>query len=299
MPARSRRAGARTATSRGPTLAAAADAALLALEDRGSPTHDGLAARLAGYETGAGGLTIELQPMRWALRLIRDDALGALSVLCAVRSADGRWLAGRRAAWVATWAGRWALGAGGAVEVGEDPVVALTRELEEEWAVVPERLSVEALVCLSNRMTMLVGQAWLPPGAEVTRDHEHDAHAWWPADPAAWPAEADAALRRMAGAAGRMTFDQLKYLSFAHSAIYLTLLTVWIVPGLAEAERVFGWAHGIGWILMSLLCIDAVRRRVIPLWLGVTVAVIGGVGPFAGSLGFVVEERRRAGAATR
>ena len=29
-----------------------------------------------------------------------------------------------------------------------------------------------------------------------------------------------------------MTFEQLKYLSFAHSAIYLTLLTVWIVPGL-------------------------------------------------------------------
>ena len=39
---------------------------------------------------------------------------------------------------------------------------------------------------------------------------------------------------------------------------------------------------------MSLLCIDAVRRRVIPLWLGVMVAVIGGVGPFAGSAGFVV-----------
>ena len=75
--------------------------------------------------------------MRWALRLTPEDALGALSVLCAVRSADGRWLAGRRAAWVATWAGRWALGAGGAVEVGEDPVAALARELEEEWSVCP------------------------------------------------------------------------------------------------------------------------------------------------------------------
>jgi ADP-ribose pyrophosphatase YjhB (NUDIX family) len=186
-----------------PDRAAAADAALLALQDRGSPTHDGLAARLSGYEAGADGLTIELQPMRWALRLTPEDALGALSVLCAVRSADGRWLAGRRAAWVATWAGRWALGAGGAVEVGEDPVAALARELEEEWSVVPERLAVEALVCLPNRMTMLVGQAWLPRGAEVTRDHEHDAHAWWPADPAAWPPEADGALRRMAGLLGR------------------------------------------------------------------------------------------------
>ena len=90
-----------------------------------------------------------------------------------------------------------------------------------------------------------------------------------------------------------MSFEQLKLLSFTHSAIYLTLLTVWLVPGLEGAERVFGWSHGIGWIVMSLLAIDAVRRRVIPVWLGVTVAVIGGVGPFAGSVGFVVQERRR------
>jgi hypothetical protein len=90
-----------------------------------------------------------------------------------------------------------------------------------------------------------------------------------------------------------VSFEQLKLLSFTHSAIYLTLLTVWLVPGLAGAELVFGWAHGIGWILMSLLCIDAVRRRVIPLWLAVTVAIVGGVGPFAGSAGFVVQDRRR------
>jgi hypothetical protein len=96
-----------------------------------------------------------------------------------------------------------------------------------------------------------------------------------------------------------VTFRQLKLLSFAHSAIYLTLLTVWLVPGLKSAEMVFGWAHGIGWIVMSLLCIDAVRRRVIPLWLGVTVAIIGGVGPFAGSAGFIIEERRRRAPATR
>ena len=96
-----------------------------------------------------------------------------------------------------------------------------------------------------------------------------------------------------------MSFDQLKYLSFTHSAIYLVLLVVWIAPGMAGAERVFGWAHGIGWILMSLLAIDAVRRRVIPLWLAVFVCVIGGVGPFAGSGGFVYEERHRRSLATR
>ena len=181
-----------------PELDAEADAAIAELQGRGSPSHDGWAARLAAFESAGDGLTVELQPMRWALRLVGSDALGSLSVLCAARAADGRWLAGRRADWVATWAGRWALGAGGAVEVGEDPVQALARELEEEWSVVPETLTVEALVCLPNRLAMLIGQAWLPEGAEVTRDAEHDAHAWWPADHAEWPEQAHAALHAMA-----------------------------------------------------------------------------------------------------
>ena len=45
-----------------------------------------------------------------------------------------------------TWPGRWALGAGGAVEVGENPVDTLARELAEEWSLVPDRLTVEALI---------------------------------------------------------------------------------------------------------------------------------------------------------
>jgi 8-oxo-dGTP diphosphatase len=175
----------------------AADRAIAALQDRGSPAYDGVSARMAAFRCDDRGLCVELQPMRWSLRLDADDALGALSVLCVVRSADGRWLAGRRAPWVATWAGRWALGAGGAVDVGENPADSLARELEEEWSVVPERLAVEALVLLPNRMAMLIGQAWLAADARVVRDHEHDRHAWWPADPAAWPAEASFELRRM------------------------------------------------------------------------------------------------------
>ena len=62
----------------------------------------------------------------------------------------------------------------------------------------PERTQVEALLCLPNHLIMLIGQAWIPEAAPLVRDHEHDAHAWWPADPAAWLDEADAALRRMA-----------------------------------------------------------------------------------------------------
>jgi hypothetical protein len=89
-----------------------------------------------------------------------------------------------------------------------------------------------------------------------------------------------------------VSFTTLKYLSFTHSAVYTALLVAWLVPGWHAAEYALGWGHGIGWIVMSLLSIAAVRARTIPLWLGVMVAVVGGVGPFAGSFGFVYEERR-------
>jgi hypothetical protein len=93
-----------------------------------------------------------------------------------------------------------------------------------------------------------------------------------------------------------ITFTRLKYLSFTHSAIYLGLLAMWLTDGPDGVRTVLGWAHGIGWIVMSVLCIAAVRMRVIPLWLAVMVAVVGGVGPFAGSISFVVCERRAAAA---
>ena len=78
------------------------------------------------------------------------------------RSADGRWLAGRRAPWLASWAGRWALGAGGAVDLNEIPADTLVRELDEEWSVTPERVRGEALVRLPQKLVMFIGQAWLP-----------------------------------------------------------------------------------------------------------------------------------------
>lgn len=180
-----------------PTAIEAADLALDALRQRGSPSHDGLAARLVDFEAADDRLALELQPARWALRLIPEDAAQSLSVLCIVRAADGRWLAGRRAAWLASWASRWALGAGGSVEVDENPAHTMARELREEWSVDAERLRIEALVRLPSAVVLLVGQAWLADGAVVTPDHEHDDFAWWPADVEAWPQEADEPLRRM------------------------------------------------------------------------------------------------------
>ena len=90
-----------------------------------------------------------------------------------------------------------------------------------------------------------------------------------------------------------MTFGQLKLGSFAHSLVYLGLLTASIAPGLDGPTTVLGWAHGLGWIAMSVLCLAAVPRRVLSLRTAVAVVLLGGVGPFFGSLAFVLEDRAR------
>jgi 8-oxo-dGTP pyrophosphatase MutT (NUDIX family) len=178
----------------------AADEAIRGLRDRGSPSHDGVAARLVDFRADADGISIELQPLRWALRLVAGDACHSVAALCVTRSADGRWLAGRRAPWVASWAGRWALGAGGAVDLGESPAQTLVRELDEEWSVSPELVRGEALISLPQKLVMFVGQAWISADDEqaVTPDHEHDEYAWWPREIDDWPPEAGEALPRMA-----------------------------------------------------------------------------------------------------
>ena len=84
----------------------------------------------------------------------------------------------------------------------------------------------------------------------------------------------------------------LRAVSYTHSCVYLVLLWAAFVDRHDGVVLLTGWAHGLLWIGMSLLCLEAVRRRRIPLWLGVMVAVVGGIGPFAGSIGFAVQQRR-------
>ena len=84
-------------------------------------------------------------------------------------------------------------------------------------------------------------------------------------------------------------FRALKYGSFAHSIVYLALL----FASFTDRETLaLGWGHGVGWIVMSIACLAAVPRRIVPLKVAVAVVVLGGVGPFFGSIAFVLEERR-------
>jgi hypothetical protein len=105
------------------------------------------------------------------------------------------------------------------------------------------------------------------------------------------PATGGASGRR--GAGRFPSFRLLEALSFTASAIFAGLLLFWLGPSAPAATLVLGWAHGLLWIALSLLVIAAVRHGTIPFWLAVTVAVVGGVGPFAGTVGFLVESRRR------
>jgi hypothetical protein len=93
-----------------------------------------------------------------------------------------------------------------------------------------------------------------------------------------------------------ITFRRLEVASFTHSAVFLGLLVCAFALSNPEPETfVLGMTHGVMWITMSVLCIAAARVRVIPFWLAVTIAVLGGLGPFLGSLGFAAIERRRGG----
>jgi hypothetical protein len=96
-----------------------------------------------------------------------------------------------------------------------------------------------------------------------------------------------------------ITFGRLERVSIFHSAIYLALLIVAFGFHNPQPETfILGLSHGLLWIGMSLVCLLAVRLRVLPLRIAVAVAVLGGIGPFFGSAEFIREQRRRDRAAS-
>jgi hypothetical protein len=97
---------------------------------------------------------------------------------------------------------------------------------------------------------------------------------------------------RRSAAVGPITFGRLKVASFTHSCVYLALLICAFAAGGPQPETfVLGLAHGLMWIAMSLVCLVAARMRIVSLRLAVAVVVLGGIGPFFGSLEFLRESR--------
>ena len=90
-----------------------------------------------------------------------------------------------------------------------------------------------------------------------------------------------------------MSRGLIKAASFAHSAIYLVLLAVWLGDGPEWLNALTGWGHGLGWFVMCGLAVVGLRRRLIDLRLAVAIAVLGAVGPFIGTAEFVRQDRAR------
>ncbi len=94
--------------------------------------------------------------------------------------------------------------------------------------------------------------------------------------------------------AGPITLGRLKWVSFTHSCLYMSLLVCAFAVSKPEPLTfVLGMSHGLLWIGMSLTCIVCARLRIVSLRLAVAVAVLGGIGPFFGSYEFVREQRQR------
>lgn len=105
----------------------------------------------------------------------------------------------------------------------------------------------------------------------------------------------DTPTGRVAAYRSPVAFRTLKWISLFHSCVYLSLLLCAFALAKPQPETfVLGLSHGLLWIFMSVVCLAAVRARVVPLRLAVAVAVLGGIGPFFGSYEFLREQRIRA-----
>ncbi len=114
--------------------------------------------------------------------------------------------------------------------------------------------------------------------------------------PATPPAAGEAA-RRPASDSGSTAFAALKWTSLFHSCVYTALLLCAFALAKPQPETfALGMTHGLLWIGMSVACIAAARMRIVSLRLAVAVAVLGGIGPFFGSVEFL--RAQRAAAAT-
>ncbi len=92
----------------------------------------------------------------------------------------------------------------------------------------------------------------------------------------------------------KAAFLSLKWISFFHSCVYTALLICAFAAGSPQPETfVLGLSHGLLWIFMSVACIAAAKVKIVPLRLAVAVAVLGGIGPFFGSIEFLRLQRLR------
>jgi hypothetical protein len=93
---------------------------------------------------------------------------------------------------------------------------------------------------------------------------------------------------------GRL-FVWVKRLSWAELVVFAGLMAFWLLPGFETQTMVFGWAHGLGFILLCLVIWVACIRREAPYTL--LAATLTPVGPVGSVLGIELIERKGWGVA--
>jgi len=90
-------------------------------------------------------------------------------------------------------------------------------------------------------------------------------------------------------------FARVKWLSWLELAVFAGLLVVWIAPGMEEATKWLGWAHGIGYLALCAAIFYAILRHEAPYTL--LAATLTPVGPLGSVIAIELIERRGWGVA--
>ena len=99
-------------------------------------------------------------------------------------------------------------------------------------------------------------------GVQAVADDAGAGHAERRAHP-----EAEAPTERLAKPVPGALYPWLRRASWLELGLFSALLFFWIAPGFAGETTVFGWAHGVGYLMLLFAIFAGVLRHEVPFWL--------------------------------
>jgi hypothetical protein len=90
-------------------------------------------------------------------------------------------------------------------------------------------------------------------------------------------------------------FQKVKWLSWIELAIFSALIVFWLLPGFETETMLFGWAHGLGFVVLCIVIWVACGKREAPYTL--LAATLTPVGPVGSVIGIELIERKGWGVA--
>lgn len=85
-------------------------------------------------------------------------------------------------------------------------------------------------------------------------------------------------------------FHKVKVLSWIELGIFTLLILFWLLPGFETETMLFGWAHGLGFVVLCIVIWVACGKREAPYTL--LAATLTPVGPVGSVIGIELIERR-------